>query len=306
MISWYFLREASEYYRELTKLSVRNRYPLPKIDDLFDQLRGAMWFSKLDLRLRYHQLKVRGEDVCKTAFCTRCVHFEFIGMPFVLTNVSIYILWEIVDRLTVGLKLVGKRKCFRRCHHGKGDTLSEAWQSSLRFIRPFEMDAHVGRVVYQSELPPELSQIHNTFHILQLQWCLADESGCIPIAVIQVDERLGYVERPIAVLKRKTKMLEIKKHSKGSVGASERLRVDVGVRGRDEAEPSKVVPRLGDFEDEILFLRTYREREEATLEEKIRVSIGGLESSSREIVRVFVIKSQGLRSMWRIDQLINL
>ncbi|KAJ9556147.1 hypothetical protein OSB04_010761 [Centaurea solstitialis] len=80
-------------------------------------------------------------------------------------------------------------------------------------------------------------------------------------------------------------------HSKGSVGASERLRVDVGVRGRDEAEPSRVVPRLGDFGDEILFLRTYREREEATLEEKIRVSIGGLESSSREIVRVFVIKA---------------
>ncbi|KAJ9564801.1 LOW QUALITY PROTEIN: hypothetical protein OSB04_000767 [Centaurea solstitialis] len=78
--------DASEYYRELTKLSVRDRYPLPKIDDLLDQLRGAMWFSKLDLRLGYHQLKVRGEDVCKTAFCTRCVHFEFIGMPFVLTN----------------------------------------------------------------------------------------------------------------------------------------------------------------------------------------------------------------------------
>ncbi|KAJ9567820.1 hypothetical protein OSB04_003786 [Centaurea solstitialis] len=80
---------AGEYYRELTKLPVRIRYPLSRIDDLFDQLQGATWFSKLDLRLGYHQWKVRGEDVCKMAFCTRDVHLEFIGMPFVLTNVPI-------------------------------------------------------------------------------------------------------------------------------------------------------------------------------------------------------------------------
>ncbi|KAJ9567819.1 hypothetical protein OSB04_003785 [Centaurea solstitialis] len=84
--------KAGEYYQELTKLPVRIRYPLSRIDDLFDQLQGATWFSKLDLRLGYHQWKVRGEDVCKMAFCTRDVHLEFIGMPFVLTNVPI-VLW---------------------------------------------------------------------------------------------------------------------------------------------------------------------------------------------------------------------
>ncbi|KAJ9545391.1 LOW QUALITY PROTEIN: hypothetical protein OSB04_025098 [Centaurea solstitialis] len=105
----------------------------------------------------------------------------------------------------------------------KGDTLSEAWQSSLRFIGPFEMDAHVGRVAYQLELPSEPSQIHDTFYVVQLQWCLADESGCIPIDDIQVEERLSYVERPIAVLERKTKTLRSKEvglvkweHLKGS------------------------------------------------------------------------------------------
>nr|GEX88761.1 putative reverse transcriptase domain-containing protein [Tanacetum cinerariifolium] len=73
-------------YRELNKLTIKNRYLLPRIDDLFDQLQGSQYFSKIDLRFGYHQLRVHKDDIPKTAFRTRYGHFEFTLMPFGLTN----------------------------------------------------------------------------------------------------------------------------------------------------------------------------------------------------------------------------
>ena len=73
-------------YRHLNKVTIKNRYPLPRIDDLFNQLRGARVYSKIDLRTGYHQLRVRETDIPKTAFRKIYGNFEFIEMPFGLTN----------------------------------------------------------------------------------------------------------------------------------------------------------------------------------------------------------------------------
>ncbi|GJR58536.1 hypothetical protein Tco_1500698 [Tanacetum coccineum] len=83
-------------YRELNKLTVKSRYPLPRIDDLFDQLQGSSVYSKINLRLGYHQLGVRDEDFLRHAFRTRCGHFEFQSdaMWFNLTRCCIHGIYE--------------------------------------------------------------------------------------------------------------------------------------------------------------------------------------------------------------------
>ncbi|GKA34184.1 putative reverse transcriptase domain-containing protein [Tanacetum coccineum] len=85
-------------YRELNNLTVKNRYPLPRIDDLFDQLQGSQFFSKIDLRSGYHQLRVHEDDISKTSFRTRYGHFKFTIMPFGLTN-TLAVFMDLMNRV---------------------------------------------------------------------------------------------------------------------------------------------------------------------------------------------------------------
>ncbi|GJV14989.1 retrovirus-related pol polyprotein from transposon TNT 1-94 [Tanacetum coccineum] len=84
-------------YKELNKLTIKNRYPLPRIDDLFDQFQGSQYFSKIDLRSGYHQRRVYKDDIPKTAFRTRYGHFEFTILPFGLTN-ALAVFMDLMNR----------------------------------------------------------------------------------------------------------------------------------------------------------------------------------------------------------------
>nr|GEV33891.1 putative reverse transcriptase domain-containing protein [Tanacetum cinerariifolium] len=122
-------------YRELNKLMVKNRYPLPSIDDLFDQLQGSSVYSKIDLRSSYHQLRVREEDIPKTAFKTRYGHYKFQAMPFGLTNAPTIFMYlmdqnkkEHEEHLKAILELLKKEELYAKF------SKCESWISKVQFL----------------------------------------------------------------------------------------------------------------------------------------------------------------------------
>nr|GEV95125.1 hypothetical protein [Tanacetum cinerariifolium] len=114
-------------YRELNRLIVKNQYPLSRINDLFDQLQGSRVYCKIDLRSGYHQLRVREEDIRKTAFRTRYGHYEFQVMSFGLTNASASIK-EHEGHLKLILRLLKKEELYAKFSN------CEFWLSKVQFL----------------------------------------------------------------------------------------------------------------------------------------------------------------------------
>nr|GEY47985.1 putative reverse transcriptase domain-containing protein [Tanacetum cinerariifolium] len=331
-------------YRELNKLTVKNRYQLPRINDLFDQLQGSSVYSKIDLRSGYHQLRVREEDIPKTAFRTRYGHYEFQVMSFGLTNaptvfmdlmnrvckpyldkfVIVFIddiliyskdekeheehlkaILELLKKEELYAKFSRKQRfyrilrCFnqgfRCCVDAKGerkanvvaDALSRKEQEPLRvralvmtisldlpeqilnaqtearkpeniknedvggmqksyadlkrkpmefqvedkvmlkvspwkgvvhfgkrkklnprYVGPFKVLEKIGKVAYKLELPEELSIVHNTFHMSNLNKCHADEPLAVPLDGLHFDDKLHFVEEPVEIMDREVKRLK--------------------------------------------------------------------------------------------------
>nr|GFA04013.1 putative reverse transcriptase domain-containing protein [Tanacetum cinerariifolium] len=222
-------------YQELNKLTVKNRYPLPRIDELFDQLQGSSTYLKINLRSGYHQLRDRDEDIPKTAFKTRYGHYEFQVIPFGLTNAPavfidlmnrvckpyldkfmIVFIDDILiyshnkekhkDHLRTILELIKKEKLyakFSKCviRFGKRGKLNP------RYIGPCKILDRFGPMVYTLELPKELSNIHSTFHVSNLKKCLSNESIVIPMKELWLDDKLNFVEEPIEIMDREVKQL---------------------------------------------------------------------------------------------------
>ncbi|GKB33664.1 putative reverse transcriptase domain-containing protein [Tanacetum coccineum] len=122
-------------YLKLNKLIVKNRYPLPRIDDLFDQLQGSRVYSKISLRSCYHQLRVREEDIPKMAFKTRYGHYEFQVMPFGLINAPA-VFMDLMNRnkkeheehLKLILRLLKKEELYAKF------SKCEFWLSKVQFL----------------------------------------------------------------------------------------------------------------------------------------------------------------------------
>ncbi|GJZ90584.1 putative reverse transcriptase domain-containing protein, partial [Tanacetum coccineum] len=121
-------------YRKLNKLTVKNQYPLPRIDDLFDQLQGSRVYSKIDLRSGYPQLRVCEEDIPKTAFRTRYGHYKFQVMPFGLTNAPAVLMdlmnigKEYEGHLKLILKLLKEEELYAKF------SKCEFWLSKVQFL----------------------------------------------------------------------------------------------------------------------------------------------------------------------------
>ncbi|GJS46014.1 putative reverse transcriptase domain-containing protein [Tanacetum coccineum] len=186
-------------YRELNKLTVKNRYPLPRIDDLFDQLQGSSIYSKIDLS--YHAsikaalFEALYGQKCRSLIKQRIQTARDRQKSY--TNLKRKPMeFQVGDK--VMLKVSPWKGVVRFGKRGK---------LNPRYVGPFKVLKKVRAVAYKLELPQELSRVHNTFHVSNLKKCYSDDPLVVPLEGLQVDDKLHFVEEPIEIMDCEVKQL---------------------------------------------------------------------------------------------------
>ncbi|WMV58696.1 hypothetical protein MTR67_052081 [Solanum verrucosum] len=202
-------------YRQVSNVTIKNKYPLPRIDDLFDQLQGASYFFKIDLRSGYHQFRVRGDDIPKMAFQTwRCrfrIRLFEVGEVSLLGPEMVHVSIEKIRVIRERLRTTqSQQKSYADVRKGK---------LSPRFVGPYEILRRVDKDSYELDLPNELTLVHPMFHVSMLKKCSEDPSTIVPLEGLEIMENLDYEEVLVEILDRQVKRLRNKEISsvKGSV-----------------------------------------------------------------------------------------
>ncbi|XP_022961439.1 uncharacterized protein K02A2.6-like [Cucurbita moschata] len=205
-------------YEALNKVTIKNKYSLPRIDDLFDQLQGASVFSKMDLRSGYHQLRIKEGDIPKTAFKSRYGHYEFTVMSFGLTNAPAAFM-DLMNRVfkdfqdTFVIVFIDDILVYSKSNE---EHEAHLCQDEAEREEGFTMSSEEG-LLWQGRLcvPPDgqikedlLAEAHESLYS-----CTQDPSNVIEYANFPLREDLSYKEEPIGIVATKIQKLRNKEIS---------------------------------------------------------------------------------------------
>ncbi|KAL0544631.1 hypothetical protein IC582_019749 [Cucumis melo] len=184
-------------YRDLNKVTVKNRYPLPRIDDLFDQLQEATVLSKIDLRSGYHQLRIRDIDISKTAFHSKYGHYEFILMSFGMTNAPAVFMYmmNMVQRLSMRSICIRDLETLRATKLYSKFSKCEFWLNKVSFLghvvssEGVSVDPAKIEIVTSWPLPSTVSAVRSFLGLAGYYRRFVEDFSCIASPLIQLTKK---------------------------------------------------------------------------------------------------------------------